>query len=128
MKFLLDTHVLLWAAATPLKLSKTARKLLDDSANELFFSAASIWEIAIKRGITKASINIESHVLRRALIDNEYSEISITGEHAAAIEVLPHIHKDPFDRILIAQAITEGITLITVDPVLLKYPGPIRKV
>lgn len=128
MKFLLDTHVLLWAAATPLKLSKTARKLLDDSANELFFSAASIWEIAIKRSISKASINIESHVLRRALIDNEYGEIPITGEHAAAIEVLPQIHKDPFDRILIAQAITEGITLITVDPVLLKYPGPIRKV
>lgn len=128
MKFLLDTHVLFWAAATPNKLSRSARKLLDDSANELFFSAASIWEIAIKKSLFKDSLNIESHALRRALMDNEYIEIPINGEHAAAIELLPPVHKDPFDRILIAQAITEGITLLTVDPVLVKYPGPVRKI
>ncbi len=128
MKLLLDTHLLLWAAGEPARLSKPAKKLLSDPANDLIFSSASLWEIAIKRGLGRRDFRVEPRLLRRGLIDNGYAELAITGEHALATEFLPPIHKDPFDRILIAQAIVEGITLLTVDSVLAKYPGPIRRV
>jgi len=128
MKLLLDTHLLLWAAGEPGRLSRSAKKLLSDPANDLIFSAASLWEIAIKRSLGRADFRVEPRVLRRGLIDNGYLEISITGEHALATETLPPIHKDPFDRILIAQAMAEGVTLLTVDPLVAKYPGAIRKV
>jgi len=128
MKLLLDTHLLLWAAGEPGRLSRSAKKLLSDPANDLIFSAASLWEIAIKRSLGRADFRVEPRVLRRGLLDNGYLEISITGEHALATETLPPIHKDPFDRILIAQAMAEGVTLLTVDPLVAKYPGAIRKV
>jgi len=128
MKLLLDTHLLLWAAGEPGRLSRSAKKLLSDPANDLIFSAASLWEIAIKRSLGRADFRVEPRVLRRGLIDNGYLEISITGEHALATETLPPLHKDPFDRILIAQAMVEGVTLLTVDPLVAKYPGAIRKV
>jgi PIN domain nuclease of toxin-antitoxin system len=128
MKLLLDTHLLLWAAGDPGRLSRSAKKLLSDPANDLVFSAASLWEIAIKRSLGRADFRVEPRVLRRGLLDNGYLEISIAGEHALATETLPPIHKDPFDRILIAQAMAEGVTLLTVDPLVAKYPGAIRKV
>jgi PIN domain nuclease of toxin-antitoxin system len=128
MKLLLDTHLLLWAANEPKKLSATTRKLINDPENELFFSAASLWEIAIKRGVRRDIFKVDARLLRRGLLDNGYSELPIMSEHAVAIDALPPIHKDPFDRLLIAQAAVEGITLLTVDSIVAQYPGPVRRV
>jgi PIN domain nuclease of toxin-antitoxin system len=128
MKLLLDTHLLLWAAGQPEKLSKKARVLIEGAKSELFFSAASLWEIVIKRGLGRDDFKVDPRLLRRGLLDNGYSELPIGSEHVVAIENLPSHHKDPFDRLLIAQAQVEGITLLTVDPVVAKYPGPIRAV
>ncbi len=128
MKLLLDTHLLLWAAAHPERLSAQARELIEAPDNELVFSAASLWEIAIKRGLGRSDFQLEPRVLRRALIDNGYVELPITGEHALVIDELAPLHKDPFDRMLIAQALSEGITLLTADAAVAQYPGPIRRV
>lgn len=128
MKLLLDTHLLLWAAVQPDRLSPTALALIDHPGNELLFSAASLWEIAIKSGLGRADFQLEPRVLRRGLLDNGYDELAITSEHAVAVDTLPPIHKDPFDRILVAQAHVEGITLLTSDPWVAKYPGPVRAV
>ena len=128
MKLLLDTHLLIWASIGSDRLSAKARKPIEDPINELYFSAASLWEIAIKNGLGRADFQVDARVLRRALLDNGYQELPITGAHTVAIESLPPIHKDPFDRILVAQATAEGITLLTSDVLVAKYPGPIRKV
>jgi len=102
--------------------------LIEDPENEIVFSAASLWEIAIKRSIGRPDFHVEPRVLRRALLDNGYGELAITGEHVIQLDQLPPKHKDPFDRILVAQAIAEGITLLTNDRQLVGYPGPIRKI
>jgi PIN domain nuclease of toxin-antitoxin system len=128
LKLLLDTHLLIWAATAPAKLSAAAVGLLEDTENELFFSAASLWEITIKRGLGRPDFQLEPGLLRRGLLDNGYQELPITGLHTLAVEVLPDLHKDPFDRLLIAQATSEGITFITSDGLLAQYPGPIRLV
>ena len=126
MKLLLDTHLLLWAAGTPDRLSAAALALIGSQENELFFSAASLWEIAIKRGLGRSDFQVDARLLRRGLLDNGYSELVIDSEHAVAIDSLPPIHNDPFDRILVAQATVEGILLLTVDSLVAQYPGPIR--
>ncbi|MGP0059667.1 MAG: type II toxin-antitoxin system VapC family toxin [Beijerinckiaceae bacterium] len=128
MKLLLDTHLLLWAAGQPEHLSAAARAMIDDPQNELLFSAASLWEISIKRGLGRKDFQADPRLLRRGLLENDYLELPITSEHAVAIDVLPPIHKDPFDRILIAQSMVEGITLLTVDSLVAQYPGPVRRV
>ncbi len=128
MKLLLDTHLLLWAADESEQMPATARTLIEQRENELFFSAASLWEIAIKLGLGRPDLHVDARVLRRSLLDNGYNELPITSEHAVTIDVLPPIHKDPFDRILIAQAMTEGITLLTADSLVARYPGPIYSV
>ena len=126
MKLLLDTHVLLWAAGSPERLSAKAQALLEDPQNELLFSAASLWEIAIKSGLGRSDFQVDARVLRRGLLDNGYQELAIFSEHAVYIDNLPPIHKDPFDRILVAQASFEGITLLTADTLVAQYPGPVR--
>ncbi|HTV78419.1 MAG TPA: type II toxin-antitoxin system VapC family toxin [Steroidobacteraceae bacterium] len=128
MRLLLDTHVLLWAAGRPEQLSRTARLTLDDPRNELLFSAASLWEVAIKRSLGRADFRVDPGPLRRGLLDNGYVELPITGEHAVAVARLPALHKDPFDRLLIAQAIAEDLMLLTADPLLMQYDAPIRKI
>lgn len=128
MKYLLDTHLVLWAASSSSKLSKRALTIITDLENELLFSAASIWEIAIKSSLERDDFKVDTSLFRRALLDNGYVELPISGEHAAMLTVLPPLHKDPFDRMLIAQAITEGMTLLTVDPAFAGYPGPILQV
>jgi PIN domain nuclease of toxin-antitoxin system len=126
MKLLLDTHLLLWAAGNPDRLSDAARSLIENPENELLFSAASLWEVAIKRGLGRDDFQVDARLLRRGLLDNTYSELPIVSDHVVATESLPPIHKDPFDRILVAQAIVEGITLLTTDSLVAQYPGPIR--
>jgi PIN domain nuclease of toxin-antitoxin system len=128
MKLLLDTHVLLWAAGEPDNLSDEALRLIEAPDNELFFSAASLWEVAIKSSLGRSDFAADARILRRGLLDNGYSELPVVSEHAVAIVGLPVIHKDPFDRILIAQAMIEGITLLTADAVVAQYAGPIRKI
>lgn len=128
MKVLLDTQLLLWAAGEPRRLSARARKLLQDPDNELLFSAASLWEIAIKRGLGRDDFQVEPRLLRRGLIDNGYLELPVSSEHAVSVDVLPALHKDPFDRLLLAQAMVEGVTLLTADAQLARYGPPVRKV
>ena len=128
MKLLLDTHLLLWSAGIPDRLSAEARALIGAPEHELFFSAASIWEIAIKRGLGRDDFQVDTRLLRRGLLDNGYRELPIGSEHAVAIDSLPPLHKDPFDRLLVAQAMVEGITLLTSDTMVAQYPGPVRKV
>jgi PIN domain nuclease of toxin-antitoxin system len=128
MKLLLDTHLLLWAAGEPQRLSKQARRLIENPENELLFSAASLWEVAIKRGLGRDDFKVDARLLRRGLLDNGYSELPIISDHVVATESLPLIHKDPFDRVLVAQATVEGVTLLTIDSLVSQYPGPIRKV
>jgi PIN domain nuclease of toxin-antitoxin system len=101
---------------------------MNDSRNELIFSAATLWEIAIKRGLGRSDFQVDPRLLRRGLLDNGYSELPIGSDHAVALDGLPPLHKDPFDRILIAQATVEGITLLTADPLVAQYPGPVRRV
>ena len=128
MKLLLDTQILLWAAGHPKRLSTAARKLLDDPRNELLFSAVSLWEIAIKNTLGREDFRVEPRLLRRGLLDNGYGELPITSQHAVSIDSLPHLYKDPFDRLLLAQALCEGVTLVTANTQLARYPGPVRKV
>jgi len=128
MKLLLDTHLLLWAAGEPDKLSERARTLIDDQNNVLVFSAASLWEVTIKVGLGRADFQVDPYLLRRGLLENGYEELPITSQHALAVRQLPDVHRDPFDRILVAQAMVEGLLLLTHDPLVQAYPGPVEDV
>lgn len=128
MTLLVDTHLLLWAAGEPKKLSKKARQLLEDPDSRLWFSAASLWEVAIKHGLGRQDFRVEPRRLRRGLIDNGWRELAISSEHAVATLDLPPLHKDPFDRMLVAQARVEGLALVTSDEFLARYAGNILKV
>ena len=128
MKLLLDTHLLLWAVVNPARLSSSAKALIDDPQNEILFSTASIWETAIKHSRGRPEFQVEPDKLRRTLLSSNYRELPIFGEHAVAVGSLPLIHKDPFDRLLIAQSRVEGITLLTGDAWIARYPGIIRPV
>jgi len=132
MNLLLDTHLLLWAAEYDpernTRLSSEALGLIRDPANTLCFSPASIWEVAIKKAQGQPDFRADPHALRRALLDNGYVELPITSEHAANVVFLPPIHKDPFDRLLIAQATIEGVVLLTADAKVARYDGPIRRI
>ncbi|MDA3934758.1 MAG: type II toxin-antitoxin system VapC family toxin [Gammaproteobacteria bacterium] len=128
MILLLDTHLLLWAGGNPQRLSVAARSMIEEPRNELWFSAASLWEITIKHGLGRRDFRVDPHVFRRALLSNGYAELAITSQHAIATTHLPPIHKDPFDRLLVAQAESEGILLLTADEVVARYPGPVRRV
>lgn len=122
MKLLLDTHILMWAATDDIRLSRAAAQLIDDETNTLYFSAASIWELTIK-GAERTGIN--PAMLRKELLDTGYVELPITSAHGLAVGVLPNHHRDPFDRIMVAQAMAEGISLVTHDSALHAYPHTI---
>lgn len=126
MHLLLDTHVLLWAAGKPERLPDAAAALIRDPGNPLLFSAASLWEITIKRGLGRPDLCVEPEVLRRGLLENGYDELAVSGRHPLAVGHLPRIHQDPFDRMLVAQAEHEGLLLLTADETVAEYPGPIR--
>lgn len=128
MKLLLDTHLLLWAAGNSTRLPALAHELLAAPENDLLFSAASLWEVAIKAGLGRSDFCVDPRLLRRGLLEAGYQELPVDGQHAVAIASLPSIHRDPFDRLLVAQSIVEGITLLTSDSLVAQYPGPIRLV
>lgn len=125
---LLDTHLLLWAAAGDQALPAAVSDRLQDQATQPLFSAASLWEVVIKSALGRPDFLIDAALLRRGLLDNGYNELPITSLHTLAVGRLPDLHRDPFDRILAAQAIEEGIELLTADARLAAYPGPITQV
>lgn len=125
LKILLDTPIILQAAADSDRLSAKARRLLLDEENELYFSAASIWEISVLGSLNKAALAADPRLLRRGLLDSGYKEVPISAAHAAAVAQLPELHKDPFDRLLIAQALQEGLELMSADPDILAYKEPV---
>ena len=128
MRLILDTHLLLSAAAAPERLPAAAAEMIEDPGNVLVFSAASLWEVAIKAGLGRADFTADAGVLRRGLIENGYEELPVSAMHACAVAALPALHRDPFDRMLVAQALTEGLTLLTADEALRGYPGAVRVV
>ena len=109
-------------------MQRAARALLEDEANELMFSSATLWEVSIKQHLGRDDFRADARLLRRGLLDNGYAELPVTSAHAVALHLLPQLHKDPFDRMLIAQALVEGIMLLTADANLARYPGPIQAV
>jgi PIN domain nuclease of toxin-antitoxin system len=128
MNYLVDTHFLVWLSMQSARLTSHARSLLADPDNTIYFSAISILEIAIKQQLAKADFDVDAGVLRRALLEKGYIELALDGRQAAFVSTLPLIHRDPFDRLLVAQANVEGITLITADEQIALYPGPILKI
>ena len=128
MTYLLDTHALLWAAGEPQRLTPETQDLLRDPATELTFSTASIWEVVIKSALGRSDFRVDPRQLRDGLLRNGYGELAIRSDHTLAVGQLPPIHNDPFDRILVAQAQVENITLLTMDAQLARYPVAIQSV
>jgi PIN domain nuclease of toxin-antitoxin system len=126
MRYLLDTHLLLWALLSPKHLSPQARHLIADDGNAVYFSVISLWEIAIKAAAQRTDFQIDARVFRSHLLDSGYTELLLNGRHAIATGDLPLIHRDPFDRMLITQAMIEDMILLTSDKVIAQYSGPIR--
>lgn len=113
MIYLLDTHILIWLAAKPEKLNKEVESIITNYNNDIYFSVANIWEVAIKKALKK--IEIDPELLRKGLFNNGFKELTLKGEHVLNTLKLPDMHQDPFDRILVSQARVENYTLITAD-------------
>ena len=128
MTVLLDTHLLLWSAAGSARVPKSVVEMIEDKSTKLAFSAVSIWEIVIKSASGRSDFRVNPYALRSHLLENEYMELTVSSNHCLAVAGLPAIHKDPFDRLLVAQAQVEGFTLLTADDVVASYAGPVRKV
>jgi PIN domain nuclease of toxin-antitoxin system len=128
VRLLLDTHLLLRAAGAPERLPAAAAEMIEDAGNTPMFSAASLWEVAIKAGLGRPDFTVDAGLLRRGLVENGYEELAISGAHAARVASLPPVHRDPFDRMLVAQAAVEGALLLTADKTVARYPGLVRLV
>jgi PIN domain nuclease of toxin-antitoxin system len=128
MRLLVDTHLLLWAAARSGRLPREARRLLEDPANEVYFSAASLWEIVIKAALRSPDFRMDVSVLRPALAAMGFAELQVSGAHTEALARLPPIHRDPFDRVLVAQGLAESLVLLTNDGTLAAYGSTVRVV
>lgn len=128
MRLLLDTHLLLWAAASSKRLPREARALLENVDNEAYYSAASIWEITIKNSLGRKNFRIDLGALQSALPQIGLIELPVRAAHAVGVTRLPLIHRDPFDRLLIAQSIAEPLTLLTNDALLARYWDGVRVV
>ena len=126
MSLLLDTHILLWAVSDADRLTDQVQTRLDDPAETLVFSAASLWEIAIKTALNRPDFRVDGQQLRSVCIGAGYVELPVTGIHALGVGNLPGLHRDPFDRILIAQSRSEGLTLMTADAQVAEYGGRIE--
>lgn len=125
MNILLDTHYLLWAAARDQLMSKAADSLINDPANTLWFSVASLWEVAIKRSMDRPDFRTDPGTLRAGLLSSGYLELAVESRHILGLATLPPHHRDPFDRLLVAQAAAEGMRLLTADRRLADYGGPV---
>jgi PIN domain nuclease of toxin-antitoxin system len=128
MRLLIDTHLLLWTAARSRRLPREARRLLEDPANDVFYSAASLWEIAIKASLRRSDLKVDLALLRPALAVMGLLELPVSGAHAERLASLPAIHKDPFDRMLVAQSLSEPLILLTNDAALAAYGEVVRVV
>ncbi len=128
MRLLIDSQLMVWSAGSLSKLSPRARTLMEIEDNTLVFSAASIWELTIKATRHPDTFRVDPRLLRRNLLNNGWEELAITSEHGVATKNLAQLHKDPFDRILVAQAIVEGLALLTADSVLASYGAPVISV
>jgi PIN domain nuclease of toxin-antitoxin system len=128
MRLLVDTHLVLWAAAKSRRLPREARRLLEDPANEVFYSAASLWEIAIKTALRRSDFRVDLALLRPALAAMDFVELPVSGAHAERLATLPPIHKDPFDRMLVAQSLSEPLVLLTNDAALARYGEGVKVV
>jgi PIN domain nuclease of toxin-antitoxin system len=127
MRFLLDTHLLIWGLTDTKRISAPTQALLEDRGNDLYFSVVSLWEIGVKRALARSAFDIDPHLLRGELLSRGYIELQVKAEHALAVGQLPKIHKDPFDRLLICQTLVEGLTLLTKDEHVLEYPVSVRR-
>ena len=123
---MLDTHLLLWTAGASKKMSRKASRLIENRDNRLYFSPASIWEVVIKNWLGRKDFKVDANLLCKRLLENDYAELPITSAHALAVNDLPDIHQDPFDRIMIAQADCEGMLLLTSDKLLKDYSAAVR--
>ena len=121
MRLLLDTHLLLWTLAEPDRLDDVTRSTLEDAGNEVIFSAASLWEIAIKAGLGRPNFVFDPQQILRAALDTGFTELPVHSDAAILVAKLPPYHRDPFDRLLIAQAMSEPMHLYTADPLLPPY-------
>jgi PIN domain nuclease of toxin-antitoxin system len=128
MRVLLDTHVLLWALAEPRRLDGKTRATIEDDGNEVLFSAASIWEIAIKAGLGRSDFAFDPAEIARAALDTGFTALAVRLNAAALVSRLPLLHRDPFDRVLVAQAIVEPATLYTTDQQLVPYSDLVRRI
>ncbi len=128
MRILLDTLVVLWAARDDPRLSAEARTIVLDPATDVHVSAASIWEVAIKASLGRPDFTVDAELLSRRLAESGYQELAVTGAHTAAVAGLPAIHRDPNDRILVAQARAEGLTLLTSDETVARYGDSVRRI
>ena len=126
MRLLLDTHLLVWAMGEPERLPAGCASMLEDPSNSLGFSVASLWELVIKQALGRPDFNLEPSLLRQALLTGGWQELPIEASHALAVRQLPPLNRDPFDRLLLAQAQVEGMLLLTADSQLSAYPGPVR--
>ena len=121
MRLLLDTHLLLWALVEPEKLGAEVRALVEDLENEVLFSAASIWEVAIKAGLGRADFTVRPEEVAWGAVEAGFAELPVRAEVAARVADLPLHHRDPFDRLLVAQAMAGPMRLYTADPLLPPY-------
>jgi PIN domain nuclease of toxin-antitoxin system len=128
MRMLVDTHLLLWAAASSRRLPQAARRLIEDPSNEVHFSAASLWEIVTKTALRKRDFKVDVALLRRALAEMGFSELQVSGAHAERLASLPLLRRDPFDRMLVAQSLAEPLVLLTNDELLADYGDVVRVV
>ncbi len=119
MNYLLDTHILLWAADG--RLPKKALEIIENDNNTLYFSPVSLWEIIIKNTLGRADFSVDAAALHKGLLAAGYKELPIRVSHSLAVAALPENHKDPFDRMLLAQATSENYTLVTADKIVGKY-------
>ncbi|NDD46486.1 MAG: type II toxin-antitoxin system VapC family toxin [Synechococcaceae bacterium WB9_4xB_025] len=126
MQLLLDTHLLVWAMGSPERLPAGLAAMLEDPLNTPVFSVASLWELVIKAALNRPDFSVQPGLLRRALLEAGWQELSVQAQHVLAVADLPPLHRDPFDRLLLAQAKAESLLLITADQQLASYPGPIR--
>lgn len=126
MSLLLDTHILLWVGESPERLPSDIADLIENGEEDVAFSAVNIWEIAIKYALGRPDFRTDPALVMRRFREAGFRELAVTSEHAMRVGTLPRLHNDPFDRLLVAQSIVEGMTLLTADATLAAYPAMIR--